>query len=59
MTVRLWIASDAPDTDFAAKLIDLHPPNDDYPQGFAMNLTEGILRALSRQLGRAVAAGAA
>ena len=48
VTVRLWIASDAPDTDFAAKLIDLHTPNDDYPQGFAMNLTEGILGARYR-----------
>jgi len=44
VTVRLWIASDCLDTDFTAKLIDVHPPNDDYPEGFAMNLTEGILR---------------
>lgn len=48
VTVRLWVASDAPDTDFTAKLIDVHPPNDDYPDGFAMNLTEGILRARYR-----------
>ena len=39
ITVRLWIASDAPDTDFTAKLIDVYPPSADYPQGFAMNLT--------------------
>ena len=26
------------------KLIDWHPPSADYPQGFAMNLAEGILR---------------
>ena len=42
VTVRLWIASDCPDTDFTAKLVDVHPPSDDYPEGFAMNLTEGI-----------------
>jgi putative CocE/NonD family hydrolase len=42
--VRLWIASDAPDTDFTAKLIDVYPPSADFPQGFAMNLTEGLLR---------------
>jgi putative CocE/NonD family hydrolase len=48
VAVRLWIASDGPDTDFTAKLIDVHPPNDDYPEGFAMNLTEGILRARYR-----------
>ncbi len=44
VTVHLWIASDCPDTDFTAKLVDLHPPNQDYPEGFAMNLSEGILR---------------
>ncbi|MFK4444150.1 putative CocE/NonD family hydrolase [Caballeronia udeis] len=42
--VRLWISSDAPDTDFTAKLIDMYPPNSDYPEGFAMNLTDGIFR---------------
>ncbi len=41
VTVRLWIASDGPDTDFTAKLIDVYPPSADYPDGFAMNLTEG------------------
>src|ERR1044071_2254215 len=28
--------------------IDVHPPNPDYPDGFAMNLTDGILRARYR-----------
>jgi hypothetical protein len=32
VTVRLWIASDCPDTDFTAKLIDVYPPNEDYPE---------------------------
>jgi len=27
-----------------AKLIDVCPPNSDYPEGFAMNLTDGIFR---------------
>ena len=48
MTVRLWVASDGPDTDFTAKLIDVHPPSADYPDGFAMNLTEGLLRVRYR-----------
>jgi uncharacterized protein len=48
VTVRLWVASDGPDTDFTAKLIDVYPPNEDYPEGFAMNLSEGILRARYR-----------
>lgn len=46
--VELWIASDAPDTDFTAKLIDLYPPSPDYPTGFALNLTDGILRCRYR-----------
>jgi len=46
--VRLWIASDCPDTDFTAKLIDVYPPNDDYREGFAMNLTDGVLRVRYR-----------
>ncbi|MDQ3948750.1 MAG: CocE/NonD family hydrolase [Gemmatimonadota bacterium] len=48
LTFNLWISSDCPDTDFTAKLIDVHPPNPDYPDGFAMNLTDGILRVRYR-----------
>jgi hypothetical protein len=48
VTVRLWIASDSPDTDFTAKLIDVYPPSADYPHGFAINLTEGVLRVRYR-----------
>jgi uncharacterized protein len=45
---NLWISSDCPDTDFTVKLIDEYPPNPDYPEGFAMNLTDGILRVRYR-----------
>ena len=48
VALRLWVASDGPDTDFTAKLVDVHPPSEDYPDGFAMNLTEGILRCRYR-----------
>lgn len=47
--IRLWISSSAPDTDFTAKLIDLYPPSADYPQGYAMNITDGILRCRYRR----------
>ncbi|MCT8628673.1 CocE/NonD family hydrolase [Glaesserella parasuis] len=47
--VKLFIDSDAPDADFTAKLIDVYPPNEDYPQGYAMNITDGILRARYRE----------
>lgn len=48
ISVRLWISSSAPDTDFTTKLLDCHPPSADYPQGYAMNLTDGILRCRYR-----------
>lgn len=48
LVVHLWAASSAIDTDFTAKLIDVCPPNDDYPDGFAMNLADSILRARYR-----------
>lgn len=38
----LYAKSSAPDTDFTAKLVDV------WPNGFAQNLTEGILRARYR-----------
>jgi putative CocE/NonD family hydrolase len=41
---ELFVATDAPDTDFTAKLIDVHPASADYPRGYAMLLTDGILR---------------
>jgi putative CocE/NonD family hydrolase len=45
---KLFISSDRPDTDFTIKLIDVYPPNQDYPDGFAMNVTDGIQRARYR-----------
>jgi uncharacterized protein len=45
----LYVSSSAPDTDFTVKLIDVHPPNADYPHGFAVNLTDGILRCRFRR----------
>lgn len=48
LTVRLWASSSAVDTDFTAKLIDVYPPSRDYPEGFAMNLADGIIRARYR-----------
>ena len=42
--LKLWVATDGPDADVHAKLIDFYPPSEDWPQGFAMNLCEGLLR---------------
>ena len=40
--LALWAATTAPDTDFAAKLVDI------FPDGHARNLTDGVLRARYR-----------
>jgi hypothetical protein len=48
VTARLHVSSSCPDTDFTLKVVDVHPPNEDYPDGFAMNLTDGILRCRYR-----------
>lgn len=42
LEVKLWISSSAPDTDFTAKLVDVHP------RGFDMNIADGILRCRFR-----------
>jgi hypothetical protein len=56
---ELWIASNCPDTDFTIKLLDVYPPNADYADGYAMNLTDGILRLpLSGFVGATVTADA-
>lgn len=43
VTVALWASSSAVDTDFTAKLVDVHP------NGYAQNLLDGILRARYRE----------
>jgi uncharacterized protein len=47
--VKLWASSDALDTDFTAKLIDVYPPGADWPHGFDLNLADGIIRARFRE----------
>src|SRR5437870_28855 len=40
--VHLWATSSAPDTDFVARLVDVHP------SGYAQNLADGVIRARYR-----------
>lgn len=42
--VHLWVATSAVDTDFTAKLIDVYPPSAAYPFGYALNISDSILR---------------
>jgi uncharacterized protein len=46
ISVHLWAISSAPDTDFVARLVDVHP------DGYAQNLTDGIIRARYRNFER-------
>ena len=48
ITVRLWASSSAVDTDFTAKLVDVYPASADYPDGYHLNICEGIVRARYR-----------
>jgi putative CocE/NonD family hydrolase len=43
VSVRLWATTSAIDTDFTAKLVDVHPG------GYAQNLLDGIIRARYRK----------
>jgi putative CocE/NonD family hydrolase len=47
--VELWIASSAVDTDFTAKLIDVYPPNEDYPEGYDLLINDSIIRTRYRE----------
>jgi len=42
IAIELYVSSSAPDTDFTAKLVDVSP------DGFAVNLTDGIIRGRYR-----------
>ena len=42
ITIHFWAASSAPDTDFTAKLVDVHP------DGYAHNVVDRIVRARYR-----------
>ena len=49
LVVKLWAASNGPDTDFTAKLVDVYPPSRDFPAGLDLNIGDSIIRARSRE----------
>lgn len=49
VSCRLWVSSSSIDTDFTVKLIDEYPPSADYPNGYALNLGDSILRMRYRE----------
>lgn len=48
LIVKLWASSNARDTDFTVKLIDVYPPSADFPAGLDLNVADGIVRARHR-----------
>jgi len=48
ISVTVYGETDAPDTDFTAKLIDEYPPSGDFQDGFALNLADSICRGRYR-----------
>ena len=42
--VSLWVSTSAVDTDFTAKLVDVYPPSVDYPEGYALGISDSIKR---------------
>ena len=48
VTIHLWASSSGIDTDFTAKLVDVHPPSGYYLDGLAINITDSIIRARYR-----------
>ena len=50
VAATIYASSSAPDTDFTAKLVDVGP------DGYARNVTEGIIRARSREAGQPASA---
>lgn len=47
--VKVWASSSALDTDFTAKLVDVYPPSQDFPNGFELGIGDGIIRARFRE----------
>jgi putative CocE/NonD family hydrolase len=48
LVVKLWASSDSLDTDFTAKLVDVYPPNADFPNGVDLNIADSIVRGRYR-----------
>jgi uncharacterized protein len=48
LVVKLWASSNATDTDFTAKLVDVYPPSRDFPAGVDLNIGDSIVRGRYR-----------
>lgn len=48
LSAVLYVSSDAADTDFTVKLVDVVPPSRDYPLGYDLNISDTIFRCRYR-----------
>jgi putative CocE/NonD family hydrolase len=48
ISVTVYGETDAPDTDFTAKLVEEVPPNPEFEDGFALNLADSVCRGRYR-----------
>ena len=47
--VELFLSSTSPDTDLFAMLLDIYPASKDWPSGYRMNITDGLMRVRYRE----------
>ena len=47
--VTVHLSSDAPDTDLFVMLLDLYPASDAWPDGYRLNICDGIMRVRYRE----------
>ena len=45
----IYLESDVPDTDLFVMVQDVYPPSDDWPDGFRLNVTDGLMRVRYRR----------
>jgi putative CocE/NonD family hydrolase len=46
---ELSVSTDVPDTDIFVMLLDLYPPSAEWPQGYRLNISDGLLRLRYRE----------
>ncbi|XVQ06362.1 CocE/NonD family hydrolase [Spirillospora sp. CA-255316] len=48
VTARLLLSTDVPDTDLFVMLLDLYPASEEWPDGYRLNIADGLLRVRYR-----------
>jgi putative CocE/NonD family hydrolase len=48
VSVDLWLSTSAPDTDLFCMLLDIYPESPTWPEGYRMNITDGLMRVRYR-----------